>query len=169
MKPPLRRPSPKQQEPQLKTIENLLASGVSPDLPDQYRHTPIYYAASFNETKAVELLLADQADANPRDHRSQYAHQMPATPLQSAAELGNRRIVSLLIAVGRARQRKRAGGPGSALHCANRSVRRRESCSSITARTSMRATMRAPVRWMRPSGMAPSIPSLFCGERRAPE
>jgi ankyrin repeat protein len=102
----------------LKTLENLLSSGVSPDLPDQYGRAPISYAASFNQTKTVELLLAYHADPNPRDHRSKYAHQMPATPLQSAAELGNRRIASLLLAAG-ARVDDKGPAGRTALHCAN--------------------------------------------------
>ena len=93
----------------LKTIESLFSSGLNPDLPDQYGRAPISYAASFNQAKVVELLLAYHADPNPRARSFKYAHEVPATPLQSAAEQGNRRIASLLIVAG-ARGRKRARG-----------------------------------------------------------
>jgi hypothetical protein len=35
----------------LKTLENLLSSGLSPDLPDQYGRAPIYYAAANSNTR----------------------------------------------------------------------------------------------------------------------
>jgi hypothetical protein len=50
----------------VKAIESMLASGVGPDVPDRFGHTPLYYAVSFNQNQAVELLLAHHADPSPR-------------------------------------------------------------------------------------------------------
>ena len=102
----------------LKTLQNLLSSGINPDLPDRFGHTPIYYAASFNQTEAVELLLACHADPNTHVGTHKDISQAPATPLQYAAELGNRRIASLLIAAG-ARINERGPTGRTALHYAN--------------------------------------------------
>jgi ankyrin repeat protein len=73
----------------LKTAETFLSSGVDPDLPDQYGRTPLYYAASFNRTKVVALLLAYHAHPNRR-----------SSPLQVAAYMGNLHITEMLFAAG---------------------------------------------------------------------
>jgi ankyrin repeat protein len=119
----------------LKTLESLLSSGVSSDLPDQYGRAPIYYAASFNQAKVVELLLAYHADPNPPANRRTYAHGVPATPLQSAAELGNRRIAFLLIAAGAQVNEKGPAGRTAAQRCiAPTTSWMLSNCFSITAR-----------------------------------
>jgi len=45
-----------------KTAENLLDQGINPNIADRYGRTPLYYASSFNDARAVELLLASHAD-----------------------------------------------------------------------------------------------------------
>jgi ankyrin repeat protein len=84
----------------VKTLDSLLSSGINPELLDHFGHTPLYYAVSFNQTNAVELLLNYHADPNALFKGHIDAPQTSATPLQIAAELGNRRIASLLIAAG---------------------------------------------------------------------
>jgi cytohesin len=101
----------------LKTLESLLSSGTNPDLPDRYGHTPLYYAASFNQMKAVELLLAGHADPNTHVDSHNHRDPAPATPLQYAAELGNRRVASILIAAG-ARINEKGPAGRTALHYA---------------------------------------------------
>lgn len=73
----------------LKTAEAVLSSGIDPDQVDRYRKTPLYYAASFNETKIVGLLLAHHANPNSG-----------SLALQAAAELGNLRIAEMLVTAG---------------------------------------------------------------------
>jgi ankyrin repeat protein len=90
----------------LKTAEILLSSGVDPDLPDRYGRTPLYYAASFNQTKLVALLLAYHAHPN-----------MPYPPLQVAAQRGNLHIAEMLFAAGAQIDTKPATGR-TALHFA---------------------------------------------------
>ncbi len=102
----------------VKAIDGILRSGVDPDVPDRYGHTPLYYAVSFNETKAVELLLAHHADPNPRARSHTFASQVPDTPLENAAELGNRRVAEMLIEAG-AKVNEHGPSGRTALHCAN--------------------------------------------------
>jgi ankyrin repeat protein len=90
----------------LKMAETLVSSGIDPDSPDRYGRTPLDYAASFNPTRIVALLLAYHADPNRR-----------SIPLQAAAELGNLRIVEMLIAAGAHINTKAATGR-TALHVA---------------------------------------------------
>ncbi len=90
----------------LKTAEALVSSGIDPNLPDQYGETPLYYAASFNQTKLVALLLAYHADPNTR-----------SLPLQAAAELGNLHITEMLFAAG-AQINTRSAAGRTALHFA---------------------------------------------------
>ena len=101
-------------------LESLLASGVSPDLVDQYGHTPLYYAVAYNHTDSVELLLASHANPNTAvfGHYAADTLERPATPLQCAAELGNRRIASQLIEAGAHVNEKGSSGR-TALHYAN--------------------------------------------------
>jgi len=99
----------------VKTLESLLSAGISADLQDRYGRAPIYYAASFKQVKAVELLLAYHADPNPPITSRSFE---PSTPLQWAAELGNRQLASILIAAG-ARVNETGPMGRSALHCAN--------------------------------------------------
>ncbi len=101
----------------LTRLKNLLNSGVSPDLPDEYEHAPIYYAAAFNQTQAVELLLDFHANPNTAVSRHSITPPPPATPLQYAAELGNRRVAILLIAAG-ARINEKGPTGRTALHYA---------------------------------------------------
>lgn len=90
----------------LKTAESLLSSGIDPNQVDQYRKSPLYYAASFNETRAVALLLAYHANPNSG-----------SLPLQAAAELGNSRIADMLLAAG-AQVNAKAHMGRTALHVA---------------------------------------------------
>jgi ankyrin repeat protein len=83
----------------MKTAESLLSSGVDPNAPDKYGQTPLTYAVSFNQTQLVELLLAYHADPNLQlDGRGE--RESSNAPLQYAAESGNVRIASILIAAG---------------------------------------------------------------------
>ena len=102
----------------LKTLEGLLSSGISADLQDRYGRAPIYYAASFNQIRAAELLLAYHADPNPPVISHPFPSQAPDPPLQSAAELGNRQLASILITAG-ARVNEKGPEGRTALHCAN--------------------------------------------------
>lgn len=82
----------------LLTEESLLQNGLDPNLRDGYGVTPLYYAVSFNQTKAVQVLLSHRADPNIQVlNRS---NRFPATPLESAAYMGNLHIASLLIEAG---------------------------------------------------------------------
>jgi ankyrin repeat protein len=83
----------------LMTAQTLLENGIDPDLHDRYGKTPLYHAVSFNETNAVELLLAHHADPNG-SVISRTESEFPATPLQYAAYMGNLRIASMLITAG---------------------------------------------------------------------
>jgi ankyrin repeat protein len=105
-------------------LESLLATGINPDLPDRYGHTPLYYAAAYNEAASVELLLASHANPNTYVSTHYPADLHPfgaATPLQYAAERGNRRMASLLIEAG-ARVNEKGPTGRTALHCANRQL-----------------------------------------------
>jgi ankyrin repeat protein len=106
-----------------KTAESLLAAGVNPDLPDRFGATPLYYAASFNRTEIVELLLAYQADPNARViiNPPKDANQFSSAPLQYAAGSGNLRIVSMLIEAGASVNTKGSEGR-TALHFAGGQV-----------------------------------------------
>jgi cytohesin len=84
----------------VKTIQSLVNAGVNVDLPDQYGHTAVYYATAFNQAKAVEVLLGFHADPNTPVSKHFIIPQPPATPLQYAAELGNRQVAFQLIAAG---------------------------------------------------------------------
>ena len=84
----------------VKTIRSVLNSGINVDLPDEYGHTPIYYAAAFNQAEAVEVLLGFHAEPNTPVAKHFTIPQPPSTPLQYAAELGNRQIAFQLIAAG---------------------------------------------------------------------
>jgi len=99
----------------LLTEESLLQNGLDPNLRDGYGVTPLYYAVSFNQTRAVQVLLSHRAD--PNIEVSSRSSEFPATPLQSASYLGNLRIASLLIEAG---ARVSAAGPTgrTALHFA---------------------------------------------------
>jgi len=101
----------------LKTMESLLSAGVSPDLADENGHAPLYYAAAFDHTQTVELLLSHHADPNTHVGMQFIEPPAPATALQYAAELGDRRVASLLLEAG-----ARIDGPGptgrTALHYA---------------------------------------------------
>jgi ankyrin repeat protein len=90
----------------LKTAEAVLSTGVGPDQFDRYGKTPLYYAASFNQTKIVGLLLAHHA--NPNDG---------SLPLQAAAELGNLHSTEMLLAAG-AQINAKAPTGRTALHVA---------------------------------------------------
>jgi ankyrin repeat protein len=101
----------------LKTVETFLSSGLNPDLPDRYGRTPLYYAASFNETKVVELLLAYHANPNAPITSESAGSEFPISPLQNAASMGNLRATSMLLASGAEIEAKGATGR-TALHFA---------------------------------------------------
>lgn len=101
----------------LKTAEILLSSGVDPNLSDQYRRTPLYYAALFNRNDVAALLLAHAADPNTRAHSGVLRSELPQTPLQIAASMGNLRMASMLVTAGAHVDAKTEGGR-TALHFA---------------------------------------------------
>ncbi|HUE22680.1 MAG TPA: ankyrin repeat domain-containing protein [Bryobacteraceae bacterium] len=104
-----------------KTAESLLAAGVNPDLPDRYGATPLYYAASFNHTEIVQLLLEYHADPNAPVSINERKDGLSSTALQYAARSGNLRITSILIAAGARVNTKGAEGR-TALHFAGGQV-----------------------------------------------
>ena len=101
----------------LKALESLLSLSMNADSRDTNGHTPLYYAVAFNQTTAVALLLACHADPNTRVSINSITPQPPETPLQSAAELGNKHVASLLIAAG-ARINEKGPAGRTALHYA---------------------------------------------------
>jgi len=81
----------------MKTMESLLSAGFNPNLPLRDWQTPLSFAMLGGQTQAVELLLAWHADPNaPMNVRLEYSE----TPLQYAAQSGNLRMASILIAGG---------------------------------------------------------------------
>src|SRR5580704_8036165 len=81
----------------LKTMESLLTAVFNPNLPLRDGQTPLSFAMLGGQTQVVELLLAWHADPNaPMDVRSENS----GTPLQYAAQTGNMRMASTLIAGG---------------------------------------------------------------------
>src|SRR5256885_15058267 len=75
-----------------KMAGTLLASGLSADGRDRYGLTPLEYAASFNQTEIVDLLLSRHADPNLQDAKRgarvssrSDAIETPETPLQYAS------------------------------------------------------------------------------------
>lgn len=98
----------------LKTVESLLAAGVSADTLDRLGATPLSVAMISGQPSIVDLLLEWHADpnalmtgANPRSQ----------TPLQYAAEKGNLRVAKSLIAAG-ARVNEARGSGRTPLHFA---------------------------------------------------
>jgi ankyrin repeat protein len=84
----------------MKTMENLLANGLSPDVPDRFGRTPLGLAINANQARAVELLLASHADPNGFLSNRDSSGEMPLTPLQLAAQTGNMRFATMLISAG---------------------------------------------------------------------
>jgi ankyrin repeat protein len=84
----------------LKVLDTLLSSGVSPDTPDAHGQTPLYIAISSNGIGAVDLLLKWNADPNAHLTRGRDNGQYPITPLQYAAQKGDLRIAGRLIDAG---------------------------------------------------------------------
>jgi len=86
----------------LKTLENLLSNGLSPEQPDRFGRTPLGIALVSNLQGAAELLLAAHADPNaPLNNRSRKdTGDSPVTPLQFTAQMGNVRIAAMLISAG---------------------------------------------------------------------
>jgi ankyrin repeat protein len=93
-------------EGDVQTAASFLSSGMNPDQVDRYGKTPLYYAALFNETRVVALLLAHRANPNSE-----------SLPLQAAAQLGNLRIVEMLSSAGAQINARNAKGR-TALHLA---------------------------------------------------
>lgn len=84
----------------LDRLRNLLTSGVDPNLADDVGSTALYNASSFNQIKAVELLLSFHADPDKQVKARRRGNTTPVTPLQSAAYLGNSQIAALLVDAG---------------------------------------------------------------------
>lgn len=94
----------------LKNAETLLSSGVDPNLSDQYGRTPLYYAALFNRNEVAALLLTHDADPNAQAHSGVLRSELPQTPLQIAASMGNLRMASMLVIAGAHVDAKTEGG-----------------------------------------------------------
>ena len=84
----------------LATLETLLSSGFNPNLPDSHGQTPLYLALTTNQAGVVELLLRWHADPNGRLKSGRDNGQFAFTPLQFAAQQGDLRMASKLIAAG---------------------------------------------------------------------
>src|SRR5580698_5246757 len=81
----------------LKTMESLLSAGVDPNLPLRDGQSPLSFAMLGGQTQVIELLLAWHADPNvPMNRR----YESSDTPLQFAAQSGNLRMATILIAGG---------------------------------------------------------------------
>ena len=89
----------------VKTVESLLSSGLSANMPDRLGQTPLLFAMSAGEPRVVDLLSAWHADPNTP---TTGANPRSQTPLQYAAERGDLRIARSLIAAG-ARLNDRGG------------------------------------------------------------
>src|ERR1700722_18605705 len=81
----------------LKTMESLLSAGADPNVPHRDGQPALSFAMLGAQTQVVELLLAWHADPNaPMNGR----YDVSDTPLQYAAQSGNLRLASILIAGG---------------------------------------------------------------------
>src|SRR5579871_2396872 len=81
----------------VKTVESLLAAGISANTPDRLGQTPITLAIFTGQPSMVDLLLEWHADPNaPMTGLSRHSQ----TPLQYAAEHGDLRVAASLIAAG---------------------------------------------------------------------
>jgi ankyrin repeat protein len=74
-------------------VRNLLDSGVDPNIENNKRKTPLYWAAYTKNDKIVKLLLDKGADPNIEDNEGK-------TPLYWAAYTKNHKILELLLAKG---------------------------------------------------------------------
>jgi len=81
----------------LTVMENLLSSGLNPNLPDRQGQTPLNVAMLMGRVPAVELLLTWHADPNAPLIGG---NPSSATPLEYAVRNRNLRMASVLIAGG---------------------------------------------------------------------
>jgi len=81
----------------LRSVENLLSSGINPDLPDRYGQTALSVALLYKNTKAVNLLLAYHADPNGPLSPN---HQHSMVPIQFVAREGDPGLAWALLSAG---------------------------------------------------------------------
>lgn len=72
-------------------VEQLLASGISPDVTNQKGKTPLMVAAYQDDSKIVRLLLEAGADPNKKEH------EWGVTPMMYASFQGHLGIVEMLL------------------------------------------------------------------------
>lgn len=78
----------------LKKAQKLITKGADVNQTDEYGFSVLYKAAGRGDEKMTQLLLNSGAEVNPR------SGQTKRTPLQSAAQFGNRPTVRVLLAAG---------------------------------------------------------------------
>ena len=98
----------------IRTVESLLSSGLSANVPDRLGQTPLSFAMLAGQLRVVDLLLAWHADPNAPMTGANPASE---TPLQYAAQQGDLPMARSLIAAG-ARVNDAGGTGRTPLHYA---------------------------------------------------
>ena len=98
----------------LHIVQDLLSSGVDPNLPDRYGQSALSVAILYRNAKAVDMLLARHADPNAPLRRT---NRKSMVPLQMVAREADTRIAKALLSAG-ARIDDKAGTGQTPLHYA---------------------------------------------------
>jgi ankyrin repeat protein len=98
----------------LASVQDLLSSGVDPNLPDPYGQTALSVAILYRNARAVDLLLGRHADPNAPLRRN---NQQSMVPLQLVAREGDPWVARALLSAG-ARIDDKGGTGQTPLHYA---------------------------------------------------